>query len=133
MKKLNNKGFTLIELLAVLVILIAIMSIAIPSISSSLDRTKEKQRSAKEKIIVSAAELYVTDHKNNISASDFCYISVQTLVRENYLSSDELKNSDGNEMGGAVKYTITGDSSKYEYSHSATGNNNSCVLVSPSN
>lgn len=43
MKKLNNKGFTLIELLAVLVILIAIMSIAIPSISSSLDRTKEKQ------------------------------------------------------------------------------------------
>ena len=133
MKKMNNKGFTLIELLAVLVILIAIMSIAIPSISSSLDRTKEKQRSAKEKIIVSAAELYVTDHKNNISASDFCYISVQTLVRENYLSSDELKNSDGNEMGGAVKYTITGDSSNYEYSHSATGNNNSCLLASSSN
>lgn len=124
MKKLNNKGFTLIELLAVLVILIAIMSIAIPSISSSLDRTKEKQRSAKEKIIESAAELYVTDYKNNIPTSDYCYIFVKTLVSENYLSADEAKDSDGNEMGGAVKYNI-GDST---YSYELNGDNcNKCV------
>ena len=58
MKKLNNKGFTLVELLAVLVILIAIMSIAIPSISSSLERSKSKQDTAKQKILESAAELY---------------------------------------------------------------------------
>lgn len=113
MKKLNNKGFTLIELLAVLVILIAIMSIAIPSISSSLDRTKGKQDSAKGKIIESAAELYVTDHKNNIPTSGKCYIAVQTLVDEHYLSSDELKDSDGKEMGGAVMYGA--DDNSYEY------------------
>ena len=41
MRKLNNKGFTLIELLAVLVILVVIMSIAIPSITSSVERNKE--------------------------------------------------------------------------------------------
>lgn len=124
MKKLNNKGFTLIELLAVLVILIAIMSIAIPSISSSLDRTKEKQRSAKEKIIESAAELYVTDYKNNIPTSGYCYIFVKTLVSENYLSADEAKDSDGNEMGGAVQYNI-GDST---YSYELNGDNyNKCV------
>lgn len=124
MKKLNNKGFTLIELLAVLVILIAIMSIAIPSISSSLDRTKEKQRSAKEKIIESAAELYVTDYKNNIPTSGYCYIFVKTLVSENYLSADEAKDFDGNEMGGAVKYNI-GDST---YSYELNDDNyNKCV------
>ena len=104
MNKMNNKGFTLIELLAVLVILIAIMSIAIPSISSSLDRTKGKQDSAKEKIIESAAELYVTDHKNNVVTEGECYITVATLKSEHYLSSDELKDSDGKEMGGAVMY-----------------------------
>lgn len=131
MKKLNNKGFTLIELLAVLVILIAIMSIAIPSISSSLDRTKAKQSSAKEKIIESAAELYVTDHKNNIPTSGDCYISVQTLVDEHYLSSDELKDSDGKEMGGAVKYTI-GDSN-YSYSPTPPDDDNSNMCVSSSN
>lgn len=114
MKKLNNKGFTLIELLAVLVILIAIMSIAIPSISSSLDRTKGKQDSAKGKIIESAAELYVTDHKNNIIiTSGNCYIDVQTLVDEHYLSDEELKDSDGKEMGGAVMYGA--DDNSYEY------------------
>lgn len=128
MKKLNNKGFTLIELLAVLVILIAIMSIAIPSISSSLDRTKGKQDSAKEKIIESAAELYVTDHKNNIPTSGECYIDVQTLVDEHYLSSDELKDSDGKEMGGAVKYTITENGSEYEYKSSfSADDSNKCV------
>lgn len=131
MKKLNNKGFTLIELLAVLVILIAIMSIAIPSISSSLDRTKGKQDSAKRKIIESAAELYVTDHKNNIPTSGDCYISVQTLVDEHYLSSDELKDSDGKEMGGAVKYTI-GDSN-YSYSPTPPDDDNSNMCFSSSN
>ena len=111
---MKKKGFTLIELLAVLVILIAIMSIAIPSISSSLDRTKAKQSSAKEKIIESAAELYVTDHKNNIIiTSGNCYIDVQTLVDEHYLSDEELKDSDGKEMGGVVSYNASNNSYAY--------------------
>ena len=42
MKKLDNKGFTLVELLAVIVILIAVMSVAVPAISSSLGKNKEK-------------------------------------------------------------------------------------------
>ena len=129
MKKMNNKGFTLIELLAVLVILIAIMSIAIPSISSSLDRTKAKQSSAKEKIIESAAELYVTDHKNNIPTSGECYIAVQTLVDEHYLSSDELKDSDGEKMSEAVLYNI--DKYNYKYvSNVSVNDNNKCVTTS---
>ncbi len=113
MKKMNNKGFTLIELLAVLVILIAIMSIAIPSISSSLDRTKAKQSSAKGKIIESAAELYVTDHKNNVVPDGECYITVATLKREHYLSDEELKDSDGEEMGGVVSYNASNNSYAY--------------------
>ena len=39
-KRKNQKGFTLIELLAALVILTAIMGIAIPSITSSLEEQK---------------------------------------------------------------------------------------------
>ena len=56
MNKLNDKGFTLVELLAALVILTAIMGIAIPSISSSLERTKEKQNAARVKVLESAPE-----------------------------------------------------------------------------
>ena len=41
--KLNNKGFTLVELLGVIIILMAILYLAIPSLTSSVERSKRKQ------------------------------------------------------------------------------------------
>ncbi len=103
----SNKGFTLIELLAALVILTAIMSIAIPSISSSLERTKGKQDETKQKILESSAELYVTDHKNAIyqnlknNRKTSCYITLDLLdtLEEN------KKDSDGNDLGGVIVFS----------------------------
>lgn len=106
-KSLNRKGFTLIELLAALVILVAIMGIAIPSISSSLERTKEKQDQSRIKVIEAAAELYVTDHKNAIynkldeHSKDKCFI----LIGDLDLSEENLKDSNDNEFGGYVIFT----------------------------
>ena len=51
MKRLNKKGFTLVELLVVIVILGVIMSIAIPSITSSIERSKDKQKTQIIKLI----------------------------------------------------------------------------------
>lgn len=104
---INNKGFTLIELLAALVILTAIMSIAIPSISSSLERTKGKQDEAKQKILESSAELYVTDHKNAIyqnlqnNRKASCYITLDLLdtLEEN------KQDSDGNDLVGVIVFS----------------------------
>ena len=108
MKKLNNKGFTLVELLAVLVILIAIMSIAIPSISSSLERSKSKQDTAKQKILVSAAELYVTDHKNNIinnmGSNNCCKIIIEDLKKSGYVDEEATKDSNNNYLGEHITY-----------------------------
>lgn len=103
----SNKGFTLIELLAALVILTAIMSIAIPSISSSLERTKGKQDETKQKILESSAEIYVTDHKNAIyqnlknNRKTSCYITLDLLdtLEEN------KKDSDGNDLGGVIVFS----------------------------
>lgn len=64
MKKLNKKGFTLVELLVVVIILGVIMSIAIPSITSSVERSKEKQKKQIENIVLSAAKIYVSDHED---------------------------------------------------------------------
>jgi prepilin-type N-terminal cleavage/methylation domain-containing protein len=106
-KRVNNKGFTLVELLAVLVILTAIMGIAIPSISSSLERSKNKQNKAREKVLESAAELYITDHKNavytNLGSANSCYIVLSNL--EEYLSADALKDADDNEISGYILFT----------------------------
>lgn len=104
---INNKGFTLIELLAALVILTAIMSIAIPSISSSLERTKVKQDDTKKKLLESAAELYVTDHKNAIyqnlknNDKDSCYIALDLLD----VNDENKKDSDGNAFNGVIEFT----------------------------
>lgn len=123
MKKLNNKGFTLVELLAVLVILIAIMGIAIPSISSSLERTKEKQNESRYKIIESAAEQYVTDHKNDVyrklDSNNKCYFEINKLSK--YLSDEEMQDASGNDLSGnyinfenpnIYKYSTTKESQK---------------------
>ena len=108
MKKLNNKGFTLVELLAVLVILIAIMGIAIPTISSSLERTKAKQNEAKYKILESAAEQYVTDNKNtiyntlDIRGRNACKLDLIKLSE--YLSSEDMKDADGGLFSGVIVF-----------------------------
>lgn len=101
---MNNKGFTLVELLAVLIILTAIMGVAIPSISSSLERTKAKQDKAKEDMLLSYAEEYVTDHKNAVySKSNPCHITLAML--SDYLPDGEIKNADGNDFNGYVLFT----------------------------
>lgn len=52
----NKKGFTLIELLAVVVILGVIMTIAIPNVTSTIDKNKKETFIEDAKKIVSATE-----------------------------------------------------------------------------
>lgn len=92
MKKLNNKGFTLIELLAVLVILVVIMSIAIPSITSSVERSKAKQREQVINIVKAQAELYADKNKNKLSEDPNGYIiEISELVSKGFLTKEEAK------------------------------------------
>ena len=111
---MNNKGFTLVELLAVLIILTVIMGVAIPSISSSLERTKDKQNKAKEEMLLSYAEEYVTDHKNAVYDTlkniNSCKISIKKL--DDYLPEGGIVDADENEMDGYVLFTKP---NKYKY------------------
>lgn len=92
MRKLNNKGFTLIELLAVLVILVVIMSIAIPSITSSVERSKAKQREQVINIVKAQAELYADKNKNKLSEDPNGYIiEISELVSKGFLTKEEAK------------------------------------------
>ena len=119
MKKLNKKGFTLVELLAVLVILIAITSIAIPTINSALERSKNKQNEQRKRIIESAAELYVSEHKNTFNKT--C-IKVETLKNEGYLDEESIKDADGRLFDGVVDVNID----RGEYTYNATKDKTNC-------
>ena len=100
---MNNKGFTLVELLAVLVILTAIMTIALPSISSSMSRTKKKQDEKKIELLKSYAELYVTDHKNRAFNNSPCVITFDML--DQYLPENATKDSNNKEINGYILFT----------------------------
>lgn len=89
MKKMNNRGFTLIELLAVLVILVVIMSIAIPSITSSVERSKAKQREQVINVVKAQAELYADKNKNTLHNGDI--IRISDLVSKGFLTKEEAK------------------------------------------
>ena len=118
--KLNDKGFTLVELLAVLVILVTILLIAIPSITSSVERNKQKLLEKKIDIIEVAAESYVNLYKNSINYTNFkkgiCGIDVSKIVDVGLLTNEDLKYSDNNILDGSVWYI----SNKYKY-QSETG------------
>ena len=114
MKIINRKGFTLVELLAVLVIMIAISAIAIPSISAALERSKNSQDKQKIKLLESAAEVYVSEHKNSISAS--C-VSVNTLLNGGYIDEDNTKDANGDMFSGGVKI----EDSNFTYNKNLSG------------
>lgn len=112
MKKLNKKGFTMIELLAVLVILVVIMAIAIPSVTSSIERSKQKEYDQKVKLIESAAELYV-DRYGCPSSSK---VSIIAIIDKNFLKASEIVDPDNS------KSTICGNVScdTYEFEEDST-------------
>ena len=139
-KKLNNKGFTLIEVLAVIVILVIIVSIAIPNISASLDRQSKTIIENKGELVASAAQFYVSDNRgtkikqalklDNANTSDdleLCKIDACVLKgqdidvtknckntfdqnNEKYITSDDLKDNDGNSFDGYVVYNVSEES-----------------------
>ena len=114
--KLNNKGFTLIELLAVLVIMIAITAIAFPSISASIERSKNKQNNSIKKVIESSAELYFSDHKNTIQGN--CFVTVEELKNQNYLTDEEAKDADGKSLS---QHHVVRRDNKLEYDGNTSG------------
>lgn len=97
-KRFNNRGFTLVELLVVIVILIAIVSLAIPSITSSMERSKDKINAGKKEVLGSAGELYLSSNnrsKLNTYYSGDCYVTLTELKTDGYISDEEMKDANG--------------------------------------
>ena len=120
MIKLNKKGFTLVELLVVLVILVVIMAIAIPSVTSSLERSKQKQKNSKIELMESAAEIYVDRHKNEYSNESSTYqIYVKQLICDSLLTKEQAKDPFNEE------YTLDGyvelNNSNYVWKDATSG------------
>lgn len=89
---MNKKGFTLVELLAVIVILVIIVSIAIPTITSTIERQKGKQLKGQTELLTSAIELYISDNEKdlNYKKDATCNILVKDLTDNDYIKEKSI-------------------------------------------
>lgn len=107
MKRLNRKGFTLIELMAVIAILVIIMGIALPNITSSIERTKNKEKDKKIELLKSEAELYFDRHAD---ADKTVGIDVSTLI-----STQDMPGIELNDVCDGEACCIKYDQNEYKY------------------
>ena len=134
---MNRKGFTLIELLTVFVILGIIAVIAIPTITSSMQRNKERHDVQRIKLLESSAESYVNDHKNEFfpflyGEDSVCYVKIQTLIDGNYLNDDLVKRVDEDKsFSGTVKVS-GGSVTQYKYTDDEVNDSDLCTTRIPS-
>lgn len=89
---MNKKGFTLIELMGVIVILGVLGLIVFPAVLNQMKKTDTNLSEANRKIIYSAADDYINDHKDAFEAKikndEDIVLSISQLVSEGYLNSD---------------------------------------------
>ena len=117
MKKLNNNGFTLVELLAVIVILLIIMGIAIPSITSALSRSEEKQIKAKKELILSEVEIRLSkkDGFYELLKEGSCYLTIDKLKELGWITKSMAEDNDGNPITIYVYYDNNPDVNEFKY------------------
>ncbi|HCC06555.1 MAG TPA: hypothetical protein DEP72_00110 [Clostridiales bacterium] len=91
MKKLNKKGFTLLELLAVLVILAALATIAIPIFTNKGDAARLAAHKENLRVIEDAAQRYEWEKGVPIAtdATYYCRVNLAThpLIDDGFLSA----------------------------------------------
>ena len=125
-----KKGFTLIELLGVIVILGLIAMIAIPTINTALNSSRDRAYDEQINTIEDVANsLKLPDQ----TEGNNCCLSVDTLKKAGLLKADDIENpkykkgstnSEENfeNFNGSVIITFTNNRYKYEYKNSTCTN-----------
>ena len=99
----NKKGFTLVELLAVLVIMAAIITIAVPNVITLAKKVKVNMFCEKVDLLVTNAKLYGQDNIDAIEEGNLNSVSVAALVNYGYAKKDNNKCEAGNTTNPCIK------------------------------
>jgi prepilin-type N-terminal cleavage/methylation domain-containing protein len=99
----NKKGFTLVELLAVLVIMAALITIAVPNVITLAKKVKVNMFCEKVDLLVTNAKLYGQDNIDAIEEGKLNSVSVAALVNYGYAKKDNNKCESGNSSNPCIK------------------------------
>lgn len=116
---MKTRGFTLIELLAVLIVLGLISSIAVVSVSKTLNDSRGKIKDIQIKEIKnSAKQYYINLNEKELSKGSSLCVNVSKLIEEGYFEKDSITDptNDDKMYGSVVIKRIDEEKYKYEYS-----------------
>lgn len=126
-----KKGFTLVELLAIILIVALISTLAIVNIEKKSSSYANISNEKLKEIITSATYSYIISNDNilnKVKSSTSGYkVKLSTLVDQDYISDDNLKNIETREDIDAdsvtilVKYGLNEEKTSYEYTYEITG------------
>lgn len=127
MKK--NKGFTLVEVIVILVILAILAAVLIPSLTTYIDKAREKNITANARAAYVAAQAIASEKYGTDSAWATNRTSFLTNNETDILKLAQLKKADGTDIvAGADIVTCTVDEkgtiTAFEYKETASGTKN---------
>ena len=122
---MKKEGFTLVELLAVVVIIGITYLIIFPSVTSFIDKSKEKSYNIQVDLIEKASKKWVVDNTDELLKKDPYHLNninltLTTLKKEGYLQDMFIENPKNKKiMTGCVVVSYQSNKNQYEYTYKA--------------
>lgn len=120
---MKKEGFTLVELLAVVVIIGITYLIIFPSVTSFIDKSKEKSYNIQVDLIEKASKKWVVDNTDELLKKDPYHLNninltLTTLKKEGYLQDMFIENPKTKKiMTGCVVVSYQSNKNQYEYTY----------------
>ena len=120
---MKKDGFTLVELLAVVVIIGIIYLIVFPSVTSFINKSKEKSYNIQVDLIEKASKKWVVDNTDELLKKDPYHLNninltLTTLKKEGYLQDMFIENPKNKKiMTGCVVVSYQSNKNQYEYTY----------------
>ena len=140
----NNKGFTMVELLAAVTILGILATIAIVSVTNTMEKSHKEYDEKQNKLFTTAAQTYFTDNRSELPKKLLTTntVTLKKLIEENYIEEivdykkkayDKEKSVATIKKTGAGKYmyysTLVREDGKSVSDAPATNNNKGNVNI----
>lgn len=113
----NNKGFTLVEVLAVVVILIAVITIITPKVISSFNNSEETIYKKQIESIIDISRIYMSSHTNLLPEENENYIiKITDLQQDKLINKDDILNPKTKEpLTGCILVRYLNNKYQYDY------------------